>query len=261
MGFRYFFFLIFPVLGCSSHETVDLYINLMKKIVANTIYEDPSFQGPYNSQTRENGQDWPKTAHTMIGIKRLDNIHNCLEDILHNHIPGDCIETGVWRGGATILMRAILKAHGDTSRKIWVADSFSGLPPPNVMQYPADRGLNLYLCRELAVSSEEVRENFKKYDLLDEQVVFLKGLFRDTLPTAPIAALSLLRLDGDLYESTMDSLTSLYPKLSLGGYVIIDDYYAISACAKAVEDYRSMNGISEPLQEIDHTAIFWKRVR
>lgn len=106
----------------------ELYIDLMKKILTNTIYNDMNASGVHDPALRENGRDWPQFAHTMVGMKRLDNIHACLKDILKNNIPGDCIETGVWRGGSTILMRAILKAYNDPKRKVWIADSFEGLP-------------------------------------------------------------------------------------------------------------------------------------
>ena len=236
----------------------DLYIDLMKRCVANTIYEDPSFHSAYNAAAREIGSDWPKTAHTMIGIQRLDNIHFCLKEILENQIPGDCIETGVWRGGSTIFMRAILKAYGDETRKVWVADSFEGLPPPNPSKYPADVGFNLNQHQELAVSLEQVKANFQKYNLLDNQVVFLKGFFCNTLPTAPIERLALLRLDGDLYESTIDALINLYPKLSVGGFVIIDDY-PVAPCVKAVHDYRTKHGITDPIIAIGRDGVYWKK--
>lgn len=252
------FIMSFWLLNGLNANPRDLYIDLMKHCVTNTIYEDPGFSNPYDSSIREQGQDWPKTAHTMIGLKRLDNIHFCLREIIENQIPGDCIETGVWRGGATIFMRAILKAYGDETRKIWVADSFEGLPPPNPSKYPADLNFNLYQYKELAVPLEQVRANFKKYDLLDDQVVFLKGLFKDTLPTAPIEKLALLRLDGDLYESTMDALIHLYPKLAIGGFVIIDDY-CIMACQIAVHDYRAIHGITDPIISIDSCGIYWKK--
>jgi hypothetical protein len=232
----------------------------MKRCLANTIYEDPGFSNNYDFSIRERGADWPKTAHTMIGLKRLDNIHFCLKEIIHNQIPGDCVETGVWRGGATILMKAILKAYGDDTRKVWVADSFEGLPPPDVLNYPVDKDYNLYLYKELAVPLEEVKSNFKKYDLLDNNVIFLKGFFKDTLPTAPIAQLALLRLDGDLYESTIEALTYLYPKLSVGGFVIIDDY-SIDACAQAVHYYRALHAITDPIVPIDKDGVYWKRTK
>jgi hypothetical protein len=250
-------------------DSRELYIDLVKKVVANTIYEDSSIynwhepgRNQFDSVARESGLDHPLVAHTMIGMKRLNNIHACLEDILKNGVPGDCIETGVWRGGATILMRAILKAFQNTDRKVWVADSFEGVPPPNVSQYPQDRGWNLNEMKHLAVSLETVKNNFRKYGLLDDQVVFLKGWFRDTLPTAPIQRLSLLRLDGDLYESTMDALKSLYPKVSVGGYVIIDDYGNIEPCRKAVTEYRSIHNITDAIISIDTGGgAYWKKTK
>jgi hypothetical protein len=238
-----------------------LYLDLIKKVLANTIYEDASYSGSFDFQKRLTGYDHPRVAHTMIGLKRLNNIQYCMERILKNNIPGDCIETGVWRGGASILMRAILKTYADTTRKVWLADSFEGLPRPNAEQYPADEGLDLSQIPYLAVSLEEVQNNFKKYGLLDDQVVFLKGFFRDTLPTAPINTISLLRLDGDLYESTMDALVNLYPKLSVGGYVIIDDFGSIGACAQAVNDYRQMHNITDPILWIDFAGVYWKKTK
>ncbi|MBS0627894.1 MAG: TylF/MycF family methyltransferase [Verrucomicrobia bacterium] len=240
-------------------DSKDLYIDLMIKVVANTVYEDASYSGDYESREREIGHDHPKIAHTMIGLKRLKNIKYCMEKILKDNIPGDCIETGVWRGGATILMRAILKAYGDQDRRVWVADSFAGLPPPNADKYPCDAQLDLSKIPYLSVSLSQVKDNFKKYDLLDNQVVFLEGFFSKTLPSAPIEQIALLRLDGDLYESTMDALIHLYPKLSVGGFVIIDDFGAIGACAQAVHDYRQMNGITEPIKTIDYSGVYWRK--
>jgi hypothetical protein len=195
----------------------------------------------------------------MIGLKRLDNLEFCIEEIIAKGVPGDLIETGAWRGGATIFMRAVLKAYGVTDRCVWVADSFAGLPPPDAGKYPHDAGDRLHEARELAVSLEQVKANFDRYGLLDDQVRFLKGWFRDTLPTAPIERLAVLRLDGDMYQSTMDALANLYPKVSQGGYVIVDDYSAIPACRQAVHDYRSANGITEEIRDIDWTGIFWQK--
>lgn len=205
------------------------------------------------------GTGWPQQAETMIGLRRLEQLAGCVGAVVREEVPGDVIETGVWRGGATILMRGVLKAMGDTSRTVWVADSFRGLPPPNAQEYKADMDDRHWQYPELAISLEEVKDNFSRYGLLDDQVRFLVGWFSDTLPTAPIERLSVLRLDGDMYESTMDALAALYPKLSLGGYVIIDDYGAIPACRQAVHDYRSLHGITENIVEIDWTGVFWRR--
>jgi hypothetical protein len=250
-----------------------LYLDLMKRCLVNLIYPQseevprqwPSFRDghgkllPMDTTNRMEGRIWPRVAHTMIGLKRLDNLEFCIEKVITNGVPGDLIETGVWRGGATIFMRAALKAYGVTDRCVWVADSFEGLPPPDTGKYPHDKGDTLYEARELVVSLEDVKANFDRYGLLDDQVRFLKGWFRDTLPAAPIEHLAVLRLDGDMYESTMDTLINLYPKLSEGGYVIVDDYGAIPACRQAVHDYRSANSITEEIREIDWTGIFWQK--
>ena len=160
----------------------------------------------------------------MIGLKRMENIEFCVKNIIADKIPGDLIETGVWRGGATIFMRALLKVNNVDDRVVWVADSFEGLPKPDEDKYAADKGDKHHTKEELAIGVEIVKANFEKYGLLDDQVKFLVGWFKDTLPTAPIKKLALIRLDGDMYGSTMDALVSLYPKLSPGGYLIIDDW-------------------------------------
>ncbi|SBW22332.1 Mycinamicin III 3''-O-methyltransferase [Candidatus Protofrankia californiensis] len=210
-------------------------------------------------EVRRNGQDWPRLAHTMVGAKRLDNLQECMEVILRDQVPGDLIETGVWRGGSCILMRGILAAHGVTDRRVWVADSFSGLPEPEPELYPADRGDRHHTVTDLAVSLAEVKENFRRYGLLDDQVIFLPGWFSDTLPGAPIERLALMRLDGDMYSSTIEALTTLYPKLSEGGFCIIDDFGAVEGCRRAVEDFRSAKKIDAPLKRIDACGAFWRR--
>ncbi|MBV8466930.1 MAG: TylF/MycF family methyltransferase [Burkholderiales bacterium] len=197
-------------------------------------------------------------AHTMIGIQRIENLHWCLDQVRADSIPGDLIETGVWRGGATIFMRGFLAAHGLNDRSVWVADSFEGLPKTGLAQ---DRGIDFSkeVHPYLAVGLEEVQALFARYDLLDEQVKFLKGWFKDTLPTAPIERLALLRLDGDLYTSTWDALKHLYPKLSPGGFVIVDDYFSFPVCQEAVDAYRMRHRIQEPLVRIDEYSVYWRK--
>lgn len=207
---------------------------------------------------RTEGREWPGYADTMIGLERLDNLQYCIETIIREDIEGDFIETGVWRGGACIFMRAVLAAYSIEGRKIFVADSFEGLPEPDLENYPADKGDRLYLHKYLAISQEEVENNFRKYGLLDEKVVFLKGWFKDTLPEAPIKKLSILRLDGDMYASTMEALDHLYPKLQNGGFCIIDDY-ALPNCKQAVDDYRATHKINSEIKEIDWTGIYWRK--
>jgi O-methyltransferase len=216
-------------------------------------------RSPFDPEIRAEGKDWPFEAETMVGLRRLDNLQQLCLDVLRRDVPGDFIETGAWRGGATIFMKALLRAYQDPKRTVWVADSFQGLPKPDP-EYPADRADQHWKQEVFAVPVSTVKANFERYSLLDERVRFLVGWFKDTLPTAPIERLSILRLDGDMYESTMEALVALYPKLSPGGYTIVDDYGAIPGCRSAVEDFRTRNGIATPIERIDWTGVFWKKI-
>jgi hypothetical protein len=241
-----------------------LYLDLMKRCLTNTIYRDPDmFPGrapTYDPARRAEARDWPSQAHTMIGPARLDNLQQCIEDVIARRVPGDLIETGVWRGGACIFMRAVLAAWEEPERRVWVADSFRGLPEPDLTRYPLDRGAEiLSTYAELAVSADQVRANFASYGLLDERVMFLEGWFSESLPRAPVERLAVLRLDGDMYESTMEALVHLYPKLAPGGWCIVDDYNDIPQCGLAVNEYRKQHGITDPIQKIDWAAVFWRK--
>lgn len=198
-------------------------------------------------------------AHSMIGQARMDQLHNCLKKVLSDGVRGDLIETGVWKGGATVFMRGFLNAHGIKDRHVWVADSFEGVPPNTD---PHDLLLNIDFSAAnfpyLSVSEEKVRSLFARYDLLDEQVHFLKGWFKDTLPGAPINKLAVLRLDGDLYESTMDALNALYHKVSPGGFVIVDDYKAVESCQVAIDEFRATHKIKAELHPIDAASVYWR---
>lgn len=246
--------------------SVDLYLNLLKKVLTRTLFLDRSLNSDLitteeaSEELRKEGRDWPTEAETMIGLKRLSNIQECAVVVLGDKVPGDFVETGVWRGGASIFMRAILKAHDVQDRRVWVADSFEGLPKPDSLRYPKDLGDRHHtLSPYLAISLEQVRQNFERYGLLDSQVVFLKGWFKDTLPNASIVSIALLRLDGDMYESTMDSLSSLYHRVSRGGFVIIDDYGCLPNCKAAVDDFRNAEKITDPLITIDWTGVYWQK--
>ena len=215
----------------------------------------------FSVEKRMNGEDWPLYADSMIGYKRMSNVQDCVISAIKNNVPGDFIETGVWRGGTVIFMRAILKAFDITDRVVWAADSFEGLPEPEPGKYAEDKDDVFYTFDELRISLDVVKSNFRKYDLLDDQVKFLKGWFKDTLPTAPIEKLAVLRLDGDMYESTMDGLVNLYPKLSVGGFLIVDDWGSVKGCQAAINDYRKKHGITEEIIPIDNEAVYWKRLR
>lgn len=181
-----------------------------------------------------------------------------VERTIQENVPGDYIETGVWRGGACILMRGILAAYGITDRWVYCADTFVGLPRPDP-KFPADKRDRLYLFRELAVSEDAVRRNFAAYDLLDDKIVFLKGLFADTLPKLSNRAFALIRLDGDMYGSTWDALINLYDRVSPSGFVIIDDYGGLRNCARAVHDFLDQRGLRVKIQPIDESCVWWQK--
>lgn len=209
-------------------------------------------------------------AVTMIGRHRLDNIEACVRSVVEDGVPGDLLEAGVWRGGACVFMRALLEALDDQEkahvapRRVHVADSFQGLPPPvhaADAAYAALPGVNVKVLPILKVTADEVRANFARYGFdEDPRVVFHEGWFKDTLPTADTGPLAVLRLDGDFYESTMDTLRALEPRVSPGGYVIVDDYGAVPPmCGAAVDDYRREKGITEELVKIDWTGVYWRK--
>lgn len=270
--------------------STDLFLDLLKRSLTGALYEDTDYilgsatgrtwksraatvvahgltrldlqlvrHRRYDPEARASGLDRPGRAESMIGLRRMDNIQYCIEQVLEDQIPGDLVETGVWRGGATIFMRGVLKAHGDTSRRVWVADSFQGLPRPNPESYRADDGDEHHLQKGLRVGVEQVKHNFRRYGLLDDQVEFLVGWFKDTLPNAPFTELSVLRLDGDMYESTIQAIESTYPKLSVGGFCIVDDYGQLDGCRQAIHDYRDSHGITDEIIDIDGTGVFWRK--
>ena len=292
-----------------------LYLDMVKRAVANILYEDPPayfYDGQSDPVVAEKfelsrrvlGEDAPPLAHTMIGIRRLDNIAQCVEDILSNDVPGDMLEAGVLRGGAAIFLAACLRVHGALDRRVFLCDTFQPQRPmpapvklflravaclPGLacqrrlllwgqslvkdkrfpeMREPSDQLVRfvLWTLRHVHLMKNpasgglsEVKSNFAKYGLLSDRIVFLKGMFADTFPSAPFTQLALIRLDGDTYESTHDCLLHLYPKLSAGGYCIIDDYNSFPDCKLAVTQYRQQNQIRDEIIPIDNLAVFWKK--
>jgi hypothetical protein len=240
------------------------YLDLMRESLIGRLNEDPALPASkvegFKSDHRERGWDWPSQAPSMIGARRMENVRSECERVLAAGVPGDFMETGVWRGGACIMMRAVLRAHGVTDRRVIAADSFAGFPSPSP-EVAADAGFHLHAYVDFAVPLAQVKAAFARYGLLDGQVVFLEGLFKDTLPSAPVERLAVLRLDGDMYESTMDGLVNLYHKLSPGGTLIADDYYLFECQRKAVDEFRSAHGIADEIVQIDDFGGYWVKGR
>ncbi|HWG22316.1 MAG TPA: TylF/MycF/NovP-related O-methyltransferase [Terracidiphilus sp.] len=246
----------------------ELYLDLLKRSLTNTIFDtEPDIDDDEFRFTMQFASHYVKSnAVSMLPVVRFDNVRECVENILKDEVPGDLIEAGVWRGGVVIFMRALLKLYGVTDRIVWAADSFEGLPAPDPERFPLEAKVQSgpvfqKAYRNLAASLKEVERNLAAYCALDDKVRFLKGWFRDTLPNAPIGELSLIRADGDFYESTRDILDSLYDRLSVGGYVIVDDYGQDSwtYCRRAVDEFRAERDITDPLQRVDSTCVYWRR--
>jgi O-methyltransferase len=204
---------------------------------------------------RAAGMDWPLQGLTMVGLDRLDDLQSCVESVVRDRVEGDLIEAGTWRGGAAILMRAALDALGELERTVWVADSFQGFPQVDQQQTPHDQWGEIDY---LSVPLNEVKANFARLGC-DQGVRFLAGFFADTLADLVECRWSVIRLDGDTYDATWCALESLYPGLSVGGYLIIDDYGALEECRAAVDEFRGVHGIDEPIEPVDWTCIRWRR--
>jgi O-methyltransferase len=269
------------------------YLNLLKRCLTASIYEESAWrivEGPMVSETglaaalkrtiiaalnrrglklirtsrldpdaRDQGLDWPLFGMTMAGSRRLENIQECTETCVAENIPGDFAETGVWRGGSCILAKAIFRELGADNRRVWCCDSFQGMPKPNEKDLSISEVSDFSDRNFLAATVEEVAANFRKFDLLDDNVKFVKGWFNETLPSVPIDSIAVLRMDGDLYQSTMDALANLYDKVSPSGFIIVDDYRSWEGCRQAVDEFREERAIVDKIINIDAHAIFWRK--
>lgn len=246
--------------GSDPEAIIRAYLDLMRDSLIGRLDRDPPVPGfgveGYQDEARSKGWDRPSRALSMIGAKRMENLRQECERALRENVPGDFLEAGVWRGGACIMMRAVLKAYGERSRRVFAADTFAG-PPLPARGSSADQAADFHGNAYFAVPLEEVTGAFARYGLLDEQVVFLPGLFSETLAKAPVTKLAVLRLDGDLYESTMDVLKVLYEKVSPGGSIIMDDYFLFESQREAVDQFRHHVGIREEIVRVDDFGGYW----
>lgn len=244
----------------SGHSPAELHAR--DRVLRDIRYQDGGRHFAALVAAKQDGSVWRgrpwRFSHTMVGMRRLEHLQWCAERVFEDGIDGDFLEAGVCQGGASILMRALQVAHGEPHRRTWLADSFEGLPVPS---HEADANYDFSESRQpwLACSRDAVEDNFRTYDLMSAQVVFIPGWFRDTLPSAPVPKLAILRIDADLYDSTREVLTGLYDRVSPGGFVIIDDYDAFAPCRLAVREFRTERGITEPIRHIDRMAVYWRK--
>ncbi|HVT35014.1 MAG TPA: TylF/MycF/NovP-related O-methyltransferase [Nevskiaceae bacterium] len=245
------------------------YLDLLARTLTGTLYEEEP-----NHDTANQGEFVVAfTLHYLRGSAvsmqpkvRLDNIRDCVKQVLADNVAGDFMETGVWRGGGCIYARAALDVYGGGERTVWVCDSFEGMPKPDAEKHPGeakffDSPMMQDMYNRLEATLPDVTRNFEAFQLLSDKVKFVKGWFKDTMPTVPVQQLAILRLDGDYYDSTMDVLKHMYGKVSPGGYVIVDDYGETgwANCRGATDDFRRDQNISAPLIKVDSKCWYWRK--
>jgi hypothetical protein len=207
--------------------------------------------------------------YTKTNPKRLSHLHECVNDILDHNIDGDFVETGVWAGGSCMFMAHVLKDRLQ-KRTIWMYDTYEGMTKPNdkdkkkdadslaIEKWEVNRrcGYNEWCY----VPFKVVRSNMRRTDYPLKYVKMVKGDILDTLPDKAPDKISLLRLDTDFYESTKHALEVLYPRLAIGGHLIIDDYGCWEGAKIAVDQYFKNNGLSlTHLDQIDHSCVAYKK--
>jgi O-methyltransferase len=196
--------------------------------------------------------------YTMTSQDRIVALCNAVQHVVRNKVPGDFVECGVWRGGSMMAAALALKHLGDTSRHLWLYDTFKGMPPPSDADVRAsDNRTAASILAESALDSpfwaiasiEDVAANMRSVGYAN--VHLIEGMVEDTIPAKAPKQISLLRLDTDWYESTKHELIHLYPRLSLGGALIIDDYGFWRGQRKAIDEYIAKEKLSFFLHRID----------
>jgi O-methyltransferase len=191
--------------------------------------------------------------------------------VIEDGVPGHIIETGVWRGGAPFMAAKTIELLGeDTIRRVYLADSFQGIPPaPTDREYHReDRYANTLTVFKDATSQQAVIDA-ASFGLNTDQLRWVVGYFNETMPKLvadePDIRFSVIRLDGDTYFSTMDAIKVLYPRLNPGGFVIIDDFTDWTGCMHAVRHYRKKHNIKEPIVMVPHQegetlrGVYWRK--
>lgn len=231
----------------TSDPARERYLDLIKRAVTNYLYLGGERRvDRYNAFAHydQAAHDWTidplSRPHTLQDRGQLDLIEQSVAAIVRGRVPGDFIEAGVWRGGAIILLRALIAAYDLPDRQVIAADSFAGIPRNTQFRHdPVDEWQDRW-----EASLDDVRGAVRRYGLLDDRVEFLAGYFADTLPGLRKRRLALIRLDSDSHDSVLTSLEYLYPLLSPGGIVIVDDWHLIG-CRFAVNTYRERHGITD----------------
>ncbi len=203
--------------------------------------------------------------YTMTSVERGYALYKAVRYVIENDIAGDFVECGVWKGGSCMLMALVLMNAGIKDRNIYLYDTFKGMTEPGDNDFIAWNGRSVRdkwdadlkgtakNFTEWAVSLDTVKANTGKTGYPAERLIFIKGPVEETLPADAPDSVCLLRLDTDWYESTRVELEHLYPVLSSGGVLILDDYGHFTGAKLAVDEYFSASDKHLLLNRIDYT--------
>ncbi|NDB36190.1 MAG: hypothetical protein EB023_12825 [Flavobacteriia bacterium] len=200
--------------------------------------------------------------HTMTSPQRAKLLWKLCRQAIDRNVPGDFVECGVWKGGSAGIMATAAK---NSTKKVHLYDSFEGLPEPlpidgsEAIQYSygASQG-RLKTTGKCVGSLADVKNLMDcKLHISKSSIVYHVGWFQKTLTPWPTESISILRLDGDWYESTKICLENLYPALSRGGAVLMDDYFCWEGCRKACDEYREQHNITAKIVRIDLDSGYW----
>lgn len=243
---------------CKRTELAERYLYTIRNSVVGVLGASDTYAGgPFHPNA------CPTHGQTMVGIPRLEALHEILHKAYNlKGLRGDFLEAGVWRGGVCVYAKAFFEAYGIRSH-VWVADSFQGLPGKE----HAEDSSSWTQFYHLSIGLKEVRDIFRRYALLDSHVHFVKGFFKETMPRlqAELGSLSVLRVDGDMYHSTLRVLCSLYDKLEVGGYWMCDDYQGVDykgvrEATLAVDRFLEVNNIQDERETMpDKSFVFVKK--
>ena len=189
---------------------------------------------------------------TMTGADKIYALIQAVRYVARHRIPGDVVECGVWRGGSMQAVARTLLSAGDTTRDLHLFDTYEGMPPPTDrdVRRSDERTADELLATESRDESkvwavatlEDVKDGFSRLPYPAERVHFVKGKVEDTIPSHAPEQISILRLDTDWYESTKHELEHLYPRLSPGGVLLLDDYGYWEGAREAVDEFLEQSG-------------------
>lgn len=243
---------------CARLKIQERYLYTIRNSLTGSLLATPdSFYGQgFNASLRLNGGDWPTYGLTLIGVRKLEYLHEVLHETYRSKLlVGDFLEAGAWRGGACIYAKAFFEAYG-IERRVWVADSFAGLPGKQ-----HDKDIEGWDRMEfLSVPLELVKDAFRRYALLDQSVRFVQGWFGQSLPRLrhELSKIAILRIDCDMYRSTLEVLCNLYDRVEVSGVWIVDDW-GLSYQFDAINDFlHAGNIVDVPVVLPDGSASFEK---